>query len=61
VRDSASSHARFNSDRDELRYSLRSLQQYMPWCRHLYIVTNGQVPQWLDVSNSRVTGARHNS
>jgi hypothetical protein len=58
VLESATNQARFNSDRDELRYSLRSLQQYMPWFRHLYIVTHGQVPQWLDVSNPRVTGAQ---
>lgn len=37
------STARFDSSRDELRYSLRALEQYMPWYRHLFIVTNGQV------------------
>lgn len=26
------------------RYSLRSLEQFTPWVRHIYIVTNGQVP-----------------
>ena len=30
-------------DNDELRYSLRSLEQHAPWLRHIYIVTNGQV------------------
>jgi hypothetical protein len=35
--------ARFDAGRDELRYSLRALEQYMPWYRQLYIVTNGQV------------------
>lgn len=33
---------------DELRYSLRSLEQYAPWIRHVYIVTDQQVPDWLD-------------
>ena len=28
---------------DELRYSLRSLEKYAPWVRHVYLVTNGQV------------------
>jgi hypothetical protein len=56
VLESATNQARCNADHDELRYSLRSLQQYMPWFRHLYIVTNGQVPRWLDVTNPRVTG-----
>jgi hypothetical protein len=38
--------ARFDAGRDELRYSLRSLEMYMPWFRHVYIVTNGQVGTW---------------
>jgi hypothetical protein len=59
--DSAVKQARFNSDRDELRYSLRSLVQYMPWFRQLYIVTHGQVPQWLDVRHPRVTGEQGSS
>jgi hypothetical protein len=35
--------SRFDAGCDELRYSLRSLELYMPWFRHVYIVTNGQV------------------
>ena len=29
-------------DMDQLKYSLRSLELYIPWARHVYIVTNGQ-------------------
>lgn len=36
--------------RDELRYSLRSLRQYSPWLRTIYVVTDDQVPPWLDTS-----------
>ena len=50
--------SRFN-DKDELRYSLRSLEMYAPWVRHVYIVTNGQIPSWLDMDNSRVTLVTH--
>lgn len=32
---------------DELRYSLRSIEQYAPWIRHVYIVTDRQRPDWL--------------
>ena len=39
------------ADNDELRYSLRSLEKHAPWVRNVHIVTNGQVPSWLDVSN----------
>lgn len=47
------------SDKDELRYSLRSLEIYAPWIRHVYIVTNGQIPSWLDMDNPRVTLVTH--
>ncbi|WP_377270748.1 stealth family protein [Peterkaempfera sp. SMS 1(5)a] len=34
--------------RDELRYSLRSLHLNAPWVRNIYIVSDDQVPEWLD-------------
>ncbi|XP_011302956.1 N-acetylglucosamine-1-phosphotransferase subunits alpha/beta [Fopius arisanus] len=54
-----SAASRFN-DKDELRYSLRSLEMYAPWVRHVYIVTNGQIPNWLDMDNPRMTLVTHN-
>lgn len=42
---------RFKS-RDELRYSLRSLELYAPWVNKIYIVTDNQVPDWLDVEKA---------
>ncbi|MET7709418.1 stealth family protein [Micromonospora sp. NPDC005413] len=45
----AANAARFLS-RDELRYSLRSLHLFAPWVRHIYLVTDDQVPAWLDPS-----------
>jgi len=40
---------------DELRYSFRSLQKYLPWHRGtIYVVTNDQIPKWLDTTNPRV-------
>ena len=48
-----SSSLRRFADWDELKYSLRSLEKYAPWVRHVYIVTNGQIPSWLDMENSR--------
>lgn len=35
-------------NRDELRYSLRSLALHADFVRHVYVVTAGQVPSWLD-------------
>ncbi|MFG2059870.1 stealth family protein [Micromonospora sp. NPDC048871] len=55
----AANPARFLS-RDELRYSLRSLHLYAPWVRQVYLVTDDQVPPWLDRSapGLRVVGHR---
>jgi hypothetical protein len=39
--------ARRFRDREELRYSLRALNTYAPFVRHIYIVTCGQRPKWL--------------
>lgn len=38
--------ARFR-DNNELKYSLRSIYQYAPWFRTIYIVTDNQTPSWL--------------
>jgi hypothetical protein len=45
--------------RDELKYSLRSLEMYAPWIRHVYLVTDQQVPQWLDPAHPRITVVDH--
>ncbi len=46
-------------DNDELKYSLRSLEKYAPWIRNVYIVTNGQVPHWLNLTNPRIRIVTH--
>lgn len=33
---------------DELKYSLRSLEMYAPFVRNVYVVTDGQRPEWLN-------------
>lgn len=30
------------ADNDELKYSLRSLEKFMPWVRNVFLVTNGE-------------------
>ncbi|MEU0810001.1 stealth family protein [Streptomyces sp. NPDC005970] len=44
----AANAARFIS-RDELRYSLRSLHQNAPWIRKVFLVTDDQIPSWLNL------------
>uniref|UniRef100_T1IXU8 LNR domain-containing protein n=1 Tax=Strigamia maritima TaxID=126957 RepID=T1IXU8_STRMM len=46
-------------DNEELRYSLRSLEKFAPWVRQIFIVTNGQIPSWLNLENPRVTVVSH--
>ena len=45
--------ARYTNN-DELRYSLRSIEKYANWVRKIFIVTDNQVPLWLDISNPKI-------
>lgn len=47
------------ANRDELLYSLRSLEMYAPFIRRVYIVTDGQVPAWLDTGQERIRVVDH--
>lgn len=42
------------ANNDELKYSLRSIELYIPWIRNIFIVTDNQIPEWLDTSNPKV-------
>lgn len=42
----ATDASRFDSF-DELKYCLRSIYQFAPWIRKVYIVTDQQIPAWL--------------
>lgn len=54
----AGGEQRFRS-RDELKYSLRSLSMYAPWVRHVYIVTDDQVPEFIDFDRPGITLVDH--
>ena len=58
IHELAANESRFTS-RDELRYSLRSLDMYADWVRHVFLVTDDQVPTWLDTENPRVSVVSH--
>ena len=45
-------------DNDELRFSLRSLEQFFPNHGHVYLVTDQQTPRWLS-SHPRLTVIDH--
>ena len=46
-------------DNHELKYSLRSVEMNAPWINHIFIVTNGQVPEWLDTTHPKITIVTH--
>lgn len=48
------------ADNDELKYNLRAVEKYAPWIRHVFIVTDGQTPAWLDTSCPDVTVVNQN-
>lgn len=47
------------ADNDELKYSLRSLEQYAPWIRKIFIVTDNQTPAWLNTDDPKIRIVDH--
>ncbi|MEU9127430.1 Stealth CR1 domain-containing protein [Kitasatospora sp. NPDC048540] len=46
-------------NRDELRYSLRSLAAHAPWIRRVHLVTDDQRPAWLDTAHPGIHVVAH--
>lgn len=42
------------ANHDELKFSLRSIEKYAPWIHKIFIVTDNQIPTWLDLSNPKI-------
>lgn len=49
------------TDNGELKLSLRSLEAFLPWVRSVFLVTNGQVPHWLNADHPRIRLVPHES
>lgn len=47
------------ANNDELKYSLRSVELYAPWIHRIFIVTDNQIPDWLDTSNPKIQIVDH--
>ena len=39
--------------------SKRSIIKFAPWFNHIYIVTNGQIPVWLNTNNPDISVVSH--
>lgn len=46
-------------DNQEMLYSLRSVWKHAPWVRNIYIITNGQIPSWLNLQHPRIHMVTH--
>lgn len=44
---------------DELKYSLRSVAEFAPWVNNIFIVTDRQVPAWLNTSHPQIRMVSH--
>jgi hypothetical protein len=47
------------TNRDELRYSLRSLEMFAPFVQHIYIVSDHQTPEWLNTEHPKISLVSH--
>ena len=46
-------------DWDNLRYWFRGAEKFAPWVNHIYFVTCGQIPDWLNCSHPKLTVVDH--
>lgn len=44
---------------NELLYSIRSIKKHAPWIRKIFIVTDNQVPDFLDLNDSQIVMINH--
>jgi len=47
------------ANHNELLYSLRSVEKFAPWINHIYIVTDGHKPEWLNTNNPKISIVDH--
>lgn len=41
-------------DNEELKFSLRSLEMFAPWINRIFIITDNQVPKWLNTEHPKI-------
>ena len=46
-------------DWEIFRYWFRAVEKYAPWVHHVYVVTNGQRPAWLNLENEKLSLVSH--
>ena len=53
------SGARRFINKEELRFSIRSVDKFCPWVRNIYIITDNQIPSWLKLDNNNLKIVDH--
>lgn len=46
-------------DLGTLKYVLRSIEKFAPWVRQVFLVTNGQAPEWLNLECKKLKLVKH--
>lgn len=46
-------------DWDIFKYWFRAVEKYAPWVNKVYLITNGQVPKWLDPNCKKLQIVKH--
>ena len=54
----AARHERRFSDNDEIRFCLRSIRNYAPWVRTIWLVTDDQIPLAIDRQRAKLDNIR---
>ena len=47
-------------DLGTLKYVLRSIEKFAPWVRQVFLVTNGQAPEWLNLECKKLKLVKQN-
>lgn len=54
-----SSDLRFRNDFDFLKYWFRGVEKFAPWVNHIFFVTAGHLPDWLNLQHPKLKIIRH--
>ena len=42
-----------------MKYWFRAVEKYAPWVNKIYFITEGHVPNWLDVNHPKLVHVKH--
>ncbi len=46
-------------DTNTLKYVLRSIEKYCPWCNKIHLITEGHKPKWLNIEHPKINLITH--